>query len=1113
MAHAAGQRGRSGAGAGSVTLPAAVLRARNRGAITGRDQELSGLESAWAAATGPGPVGLVLLEGEPGVGKTRLAAEQSARAVAAGGAALFGRCDPEVPAPFRPWLGVLGDLVMLADEDLLAAHTRDHGGALARILGTIGERLPDPPADDTDPDAQRHRLLGAAVGLLVAAAQQHPLLIVLDDLQFADRASLLLLRELLRGPDAPILVLATIRYVESDHGDPFRALGPELRREPAARTIALGGLDLPATRELVVAELGEGEQTDRLARDLLAKTDGNALFVVELLRHRAELGEDAARQPPPRTITEVVDRRASQLGVKAAAVAHHAAALGRTFDFDLLVHVLDEPPETVLDALEGICDAGLAAEIADRPGRFQFAHAIIQEALAAEVSGLRRRQLHRRAAEWLAAAGDRDVVRSGELALHWASAGSAFAEQAVGAAVEAADQALDMLAPDDAVRALQQALGLHEQVASEPDDQTTELFLRLGDAERLAGHDGYAGHLLQAAELAQQRGDTERLVRAAIANSRGFHASFLSTDKRRVAVLEAALEAVGDAPRERSLLLAVLASELFADRARRVALADEALAAAREAGDQRVLAEVLFRRCFTIAEPGTVAERLRLAAELRRLAERLDDPMVRLRAALESARVLFEAGRTDAVDEARRLIELAPHTGSAFAAYLATHFEAVLLQREGRYEEAETAALRGAERGAAVAPDAMAIFSALVLAIRWDQGRLGELAEAAVELASQPGLDLGHRALIPLALAEAGREDDSRQALDAAVQDGLPVPENALALVAATLWAEGCVRIGHRAGAELALERLAPWRELYVFSGSSLMGCVARPCAALAALLGRDDAAARDFRLAEAIDARVGAVGPQARTWLDHGRWLLTQGDAEQGRDRLERARGAAAEHGFAGLLAAAEAALGAPARSTAGRASAELTREGDVWTLDFDGRITRLKDAKGLHHLVALLRSPGVEQHALDLVGGGGTTTAASAEGLEVRADTGDAGPALDDQAKRQYRARLEELREELEEAEAFNDPERAARAREELEWIGQALSQAVGLGGRDRPQSSDAERARVNVTRAIKTVVKRVAEHDERAARALDKGVRTGLFCVYEPDPDRPIDWRLPD
>ena len=181
----------------------------------------------------------------------------------------------------------------------------------------------------------------------------------------------------------------------------------------------------------------------------------------------------------------------------------------------------------------------------------------------------------------------------------------------------------------------------------------------------------------------------------------------------------------------------------------------------------------------------------------------------------------------------------------------------------------------------------------------------------------------------------------------------------------------------------------------------------------------------------------------------------------------------------------------------------ASLLREGDVWTLDFGGSVTRLRDAKGIHHIVRLLSAPGVEIAAGDLAGEGGS----------VPAESGGAGPALDEQAKREYRARVLELREEIDEAESFNDPERAARAREELEWIGNAISAAVGLGGRDRPQASNAERARVNVTRAIHSVVKRIGEHDERAARVLSDSIRTGAFCVYEPDPSRPLQWTLPD
>jgi hypothetical protein len=193
------------------------------------------------------------------------------------------------------------------------------------------------------------------------------------------------------------------------------------------------------------------------------------------------------------------------------------------------------------------------------------------------------------------------------------------------------------------------------------------------------------------------------------------------------------------------------------------------------------------------------------------------------------------------------------------------------------------------------------------------------------------------------------------------------------------------------------------------------------------------------------------------------------------------------------------------------------LRREGDVWLFEYAAEPVRVRDSKGLRYLASLLASPGVEVHSLDLMGSGdapatGAGAGAAAEaGLTVGAGGEDAGPLLDAAAKSAYRERLEGLREELEEAEAFNDPERAARAREEMEFIARELAGAVGLGGRDRKAASNAERARVNVTRSIRTVIKRVAEFDQSLGRELESTVRTGTFCAYEPDPRRPVSWKV--
>jgi non-specific serine/threonine protein kinase len=190
--------------------------------------------------------------------------------------------------------------------------------------------------------------------------------------------------------------------------------------------------------------------------------------------------------------------------------------------------------------------------------------------------------------------------------------------------------------------------------------------------------------------------------------------------------------------------------------------------------------------------------------------------------------------------------------------------------------------------------------------------------------------------------------------------------------------------------------------------------------------------------------------------------------------------------------------------------------RRGDIWTIGPPARQIQLRDAKGLAHIRRLLESPHVEFHALDLVAGpqlrGAQPAVAVAAGIEVRArGEGDSGPMLDSQAKAAYRLRVEQLQEEIDEAEAMHDGARASRAREELHFVARELAGAVGLGGRDRKTGSDAERARVNVTRAIRTALRRIAEHDPQLGRRLGADIKTGTFCVYEPAPGDEPAWDL--
>jgi non-specific serine/threonine protein kinase len=203
-------------------------------------------------------------------------------------------------------------------------------------------------------------------------------------------------------------------------------------------------------------------------------------------------------------------------------------------------------------------------------------------------------------------------------------------------------------------------------------------------------------------------------------------------------------------------------------------------------------------------------------------------------------------------------------------------------------------------------------------------------------------------------------------------------------------------------------------------------------------------------------------------------------------------------------------------------REESVFVRQGEYWTIHYQGRIARFKATRGLHCLACLLRHPGREFHVSELIAALLEVPVAAAAGLVGSASkesssqvrTGylrDAGPILDARAKVEYARRLAELREELEKAERFNDSERAARARQEMDYIADQLAVTVGLGGRNRRAASQAERARSAVTKRLKDSIDKISKAMPTLGRHLATRVKTGYFCSYNPHPDRPVKWKL--
>ncbi|WP_267887329.1 BTAD domain-containing putative transcriptional regulator [Mycolicibacterium brisbanense] len=460
-------------------LPAVLT---GSGPFVGRESELSHLTSAWQA-TLTGGTRAVLIAGEPGVGKTRLAGEWSCRAYQEGAVVLYGRCDEDLGAPYQPFAESLRVLVPCVGGSRLRG-LRGVEALLPLVPGLL-DVLPDLAAPTpTDPDTERYALFDAVVALLEIASAAAPIVLVLDDLHWAAKPTLLLLRHVLRfGEHARVQVVGTYRSTDLDRSHPLAAMLADLNRDGFAGRIQLSGLGADDVTEYV-AEAGydDGE----LARALASVTGGNPFFLIEALRH---VGESGGRWDPstlPQGVREAVSRRLSRLSAGTNQALSAAAVVGSRFAVDLVEQVVGRE---LVDAFDEACAAGIVIE--EPGGRYRFNHAIVRQSLLAELASVRRMRLHQRIATTLENAPGVDDQRLAELAHHYfecAWAGNAF--KAVEYCRRAADQAMTRLAYEGAAELYDHALHALEELDDElpdRDDQRAELLVARCEALLAAG--------------------------------------------------------------------------------------------------------------------------------------------------------------------------------------------------------------------------------------------------------------------------------------------------------------------------------------------------------------------------------------------------------------------------------------------------------------------------------------------------------------------------------------------------------------------------------------------------------------------------------------------------
>ncbi|MHC1559505.1 ATP-binding protein [Actinomycetospora sp. C-140] len=850
--------------------------------FVGRDDELARLREVCLDGRAQGPR-LVLIAGEPGVGKTRLAAELGREVAADGGTVLAGRCDEDLAVPYQPFVEALRG--QLAPGPARAGDLGRLAGELVRLVPEIGRAFPDlPPPLRADPETERYRLFEAVAAWLAHAAADRPVLLLLDDLHWATTPTLQLLRHLTRAAAPGLVVVATYRDTETTRDDPLGALLADLRRQPGVERVTLRGLDAAAVADLVAEASDDTTDTADvadLARTVHAETEGVPFFVRELLRHLAESGALDDRQGGwrledvglPEGVREVMGRRLSRLHADTLGVLRLAAVVGPEFDPDLVRDAGGLGEETVLTALD---DATAARLVIESDGlRYRFAHTLVRATLTDDLTGARRATWHRRIAEALERRGDTDTQLEA-LAHHWsrAPADPGSRRRAAGYAARAGERAGAQLAHDEAVRSLRAAVDL---LPGGDEDGRVALLVSLGEAQRRAGHAAHRQTLLAAAGLARSRGDADGLARAAIANSPGSKPSvFGVTDADRVATLEAAVAMAGAHDSAvRARLLAVLALELFhvGDRDRRLALSDEALAIARRLGDPRTLGHVLVARPFAIGGPDTLAARLADTAELLDVARRLDEPVTVHRAWWLRFRVAAEVG--DAA-EADRCLDaqdaLMAEIGQPTLRWMTGLQHVARHLRRGELDDADRLLHDVAERGrVAEQEDALLYHAIQLFALRREQGRVGD-AEALVArvAAASPELPAIHAALGVLH-AETGRDDEARRILDAIAGDDLAaLPVEASTMVAYLFCADLCVALDDRRRAAQLVDLLAPHDDqVAVWAVGLGTGAVAAALGRLTALLGDTAGADAHFARALEVEARAGAPSWSVRTRRD----------------------------------------------------------------------------------------------------------------------------------------------------------------------------------------------------------------------------------------------------
>jgi len=880
---------------GRLTLPFPPF-ACGAETFAGRLAELATLEEARARSV-DGTRQVVLLAGDPGIGKTRLAAQLARRAYADGTIVLYGRCDEQSIVPYQPLVEALRPVVASTPASLLHEQLRGLDIELARVFPELLGRIPHDPLHDlsAEPEAQRYCLFEAFAALLNGIATAQPAIVVVDDLQWADNPTLLLLRHLLRSPPTTaLLVILCYRDVDLGRGAPVSDLLADLGREAGATRIVLGGLSATDSAELLASCAGRELKHDASAL-LHRETDGNPLFLGELLRHLVETGvlsrfegeqldaDGLGALDLPQGVRNVITRRLRRLPELVNDVLRVAAVIGPEFDAETLARSAGVDAPTVLDSLDVARDAGLARAVPGRRDTFAFCHSLVRQTIERELGTGERARLH--ATVGLALESSAIPPSSATLAHHFEQATPVLGfDPAIRYAARAGREAFDDLAFEEAARYFETTLELQHRrgpvAAVERIDVLTQLAAALVYVDERSGVDV----AFRAVDAARADGSAEQFARAVVVLVEPTYA-VTAFPEQTARLVDEALAALGAA--EPALRARLVAFEAFKHAAYQLhgrdrrALAEQAVDLARGVDDPATLAESLWALAVNLEGTTELARRRAIGEELLDLGH-----VTGSRSSAFGLRVLagvhLELGDAEALDAT--IAELA-RIGDARrwlpAQVYAVQWRATQALLEGRFDDVRASGddLRRyarAYRGAAGMHAVQHFFLAR------EQGEIGNTSMLEHAAAEHPD-NLYAQAILALARLESGEPDRAAARTLALFERHVHSPgerESAWPAVLAIL-AEVTATLGSTAHAAVIAEHLEPFAGQVVTAmlGLGCLGAADRYLGMLRGALGDSDAAERHFERALALEERVRgrALVPRTRYW--------------QARSLLERAR------------------------------------------------------------------------------------------------------------------------------------------------------------------------------------------------------------------------------